>query len=358
MTKAAMPQSEEAMRRHLMAEPPGGHGMDSADMPMATMRSRHNAMHERGAGHEHGSMMSAEPSSLKYVTGPITKADAGGFEATISTPRVDKDGESVDPMGLTNRDEYLTNPLVYWSHEWAFDPSAEPIGKATRLDVSKSGIDSAAVFAPTAKAQNVRALVLGGFVRKTSIGFDPIRMESIKGVPTHVEWALREWSVVPMPANTDATITGVKSALRWFADQIADEAVETDLDRIDVTLSAAAVEAIVKATIADHLILTTDIDEGRTSLLEKSGRRLLVIRRRRTATLKAAWSSSYITALPDSAFACVDSAGRHYPHHNAEGSLDMPHLRAAMSRIGDPSNTQCGKGHLMAHARSSGMGDR
>jgi len=44
--------------------------------------------------------------------------------------------------------------------------------------------------------------------------------ETIKGTPTHVEWALREWSVVPMPANTDATITGVKSALRWFAEEL------------------------------------------------------------------------------------------------------------------------------------------
>jgi len=287
---------------------------------------------------------------LKYVTGPITKADAGGFEATISTPRVDKDGEIVDPMGLTNRADYLSNPLVYWSHEWAFDPSAEPIGKATRLDVSKGGIDSAAVFAPTPKAQNVRALVLGGFVRKTSIGFDPIRMESIKGVPTHVEWALREWSVVPMPANTDATITGVKSALMWLADGIAETEDEPEPNVVTVKLDASEL-----LTALDRLTLATD---GSAVQVRDKGRVIATIRKRRTATVKAAWSSSYITALPDSAFACIDSAGRHYPHHNAEGSLDMPHLRAAMSRIGDPSNTQCGKGHLMAHARSSGMGDR
>jgi len=286
MLKAAMPQSEEAMRRHLTAEPPAGHGMDGADMPMGEMRRRHSSMHERGAGHEHGSMMSDAPSSLKYVTGPITKADAGGFEATISTPRVDKDGEVVDPMGLTNRADYLSNPLVYWSHEWAFDPSAEPIGKATRLDVSKSGIDSAAVFAPTPKAQNVRALVLGGFVRKTSIGFDPIRMETIKGIPTHTKWALREWSVVPMPANTDATITGVKSALRWWADQIA-EPEETDPDRVTVTMSASDVEALVKATVADQLSLTTDTPN--VVRLRDGTRVIASIRKRRVASFSDPW---------------------------------------------------------------------
>ena len=70
---------------------------------------------------------------------------------------------------------------------------------------------------------------------------------------------------------------------------------------------------------------------------------------------KTAWSSSYITALPDSAFACVDSEGRHYPHHNAQGSLDLPHLRNALSRLGQAGTTSCGADHLRAHARAAGM---
>lgn len=73
---------------------------------------------------------------------------------------------------------------------------------------------------------------------------------------------------------------------------------------------------------------------------------------------KAVWSAAYINDLPDSAFACIDSSGRHYPHHDASGSLDLPHLRAALSRVADPGNAQCGKGHLEAHARAEGMGDR
>ena len=72
---------------------------------------------------------------------------------------------------------------------------------------------------------------------------------------------------------------------------------------------------------------------------------------------KAAWSSAYITALPDSAFACIDSSGRHYPHHDASGNVDLPHLRAALSRLGSPDNTQCGAAHLRAHAKALGVGD-
>lgn len=70
----------------------------------------------------------------------------------------------------------------------------------------------------------------------------------------------------------------------------------------------------------------------------------------------AEWSTSYVNDLPDSAFACPEQ--RKYPHHDASGKLDLPHLRAALSRVGDPSNEQCGKAHLEAHARSERMGER
>lgn len=71
---------------------------------------------------------------------------------------------------------------------------------------------------------------------------------------------------------------------------------------------------------------------------------------------KATWSYQYQKELPDSAFACVQGTQRFYPHHDKSGALDKPHLRAALSRVGDPNNEQCGKGHLEAHARDVGMG--
>lgn len=70
----------------------------------------------------------------------------------------------------------------------------------------------------------------------------------------------------------------------------------------------------------------------------------------------ASWSTAYINDLPDSAFACVRGSDRFYPHHDASGALDLPHLRAALSRIGDPSNEQCGKAHLEAHAEAADIG--
>lgn len=67
-------------------------------------------------------------------------------------------------------------------------------------------------------------------------------------------------------------------------------------------------------------------------------------------------------ALPDSAFACVEGSGdtktRLYPHHNADGSIDLPHLRNALARVADQSNSSCGKSHLEAHAAELKLGDR
>jgi cation transport regulator ChaB len=74
------------------------------------------------------------------------------------------------------------------------------------------------------------------------------------------------------------------------------------------------------------------------------------------AETKAVLDTAAREALPDSAYACPEK--RLYPHHHRDGSLDLVHLRAALSRIGDTSNDQCGKAHLEAHAEAAGIGDR
>ena len=72
---------------------------------------------------------------------------------------------------------------------------------------------------------------------------------------------------------------------------------------------------------------------------------------------RATWTTAYINDLPDSAFACIDAAGRHYPHHDAGGKLDLPHLRNALSRVAQEATTSCGRGHLEDHAEAADIGD-
>lgn len=80
----------------------------------------------------------------------------------------------------------------------------------------------------------------------------------------------------------------------------------------------------------------------------------------------AEWDTAYINDLPDSAFACIDAGGekdeegktvprslRHYPHHNASGEVDRPHLDNARARVAQAGTTSCGADHLAAHAAAT-----
>lgn len=78
----------------------------------------------------------------------------------------------------------------------------------------------------------------------------------------------------------------------------------------------------------------------------------------------AEWSRAYIARLPDSAFAGVETAPdgrkvRHLPHHDESGAVDLAHLRAARSRLGqvrwvDPVNEEIARQHLEEHWREAG----
>jgi HK97 family phage prohead protease len=74
---------------------------------------------------------------------------------------------------------------------------------------------------------------------------------------------------------------------------------------------------------------------------------------------RAEWSTAYINALPDSAFACIDAGGtkdaegrttprslRHYPHHDANGKVDPAHLANARARVEQSGTAACGRSHL------------
>ncbi|MDH5690060.1 MAG: hypothetical protein OEY81_01345, partial [Candidatus Bathyarchaeota archaeon] len=81
---------------------------------------------------------------------------------------------------------------------------------------------------------------------------------------------------------------------------------------------------------------------------------------------EAEWPPEYINDLPDSAFAVIASGGekddqgktvprtlRKLPHHNAQGNLDLPHLRAALARMNqiEGASQADAKKHLCGHAR-------
>ena len=77
------------------------------------------------------------------------------------------------------------------------------------------------------------------------------------------------------------------------------------------------------------------------------------------------WSRAYVGALPDEAFAVVHvrpdrTKSRHLPHHDADGRVDVPHLRSALARLGqvhweDPADAERARQHLLAHQETLGI---
>ena len=73
------------------------------------------------------------------------------------------------------------------------------------------------------------------------------------------------------------------------------------------------------------------------------------------------WSRARIDRLPDSAFAFVEITEdsmrlRHLPHHDERGAVDVPHLKSALSRIGQvrwlyPESEAAARRHLEEHLR-------
>ena len=88
----------------------------------------------------------------------------------------------------------------------------------------------------------------------------------------------------------------------------------------------------------------------------------------------AEWDTAYINDLPDSAFAVISAGGkkddegktvprslRHLPYKNANGDIDLPHLRNALSRLSQTSISPAEKtkAHaiLIKAAKTAGIGD-
>ena len=74
------------------------------------------------------------------------------------------------------------------------------------------------------------------------------------------------------------------------------------------------------------------------------------------------WSRARIDRLPDSAFAFIEITEdstrlRHLPHHDERGAVDVPHLKSALSRIGQvrwlyPESEAAARRHLEEHRQA------
>lgn len=132
---------------------------------------------------------------------------------TISTASVDRMGDTiaVDGWRLEN---FRANPIVQYAH----DSGSLPVGKALQTWIEGGKLKSIVQFDNDRFAQRVAAMVKGGTLRASSVGFSPGQWDfsQDKARPFGIDFKsgheLLEWSIVNIPANPDALLQSTSAA--------------------------------------------------------------------------------------------------------------------------------------------------
>lgn len=151
----------------------------------------------------------------------IEFASDAGLEAkrqirvTAASGKADRSGDIVSVKGI-ELDNFRKNPIILWSH----DHYGLPIAKAVEMSVVNGKLEMLLEFATKEMyefADTVYKLVKGGFLKGVSIGARVLEAEWIVNEDEEIigrkfnRLELLELSVVPIPADSKALITAVKS---------------------------------------------------------------------------------------------------------------------------------------------------
>jgi len=128
------------------------------------------------------------------------------FTADISNDGEDRDKDVIN-VGGWKLGNYKKNPVVLWQHR----RDLPPIARSIDIRVSGSRLVATMEFPPEGAsplADEIHNLVAAGFLHSTSVGFMPIRSvyNAERGGHDILEAELLEWSIVNVPANSEATI--------------------------------------------------------------------------------------------------------------------------------------------------------
>lgn len=150
--------------------------------------------------------------ALLNVKGIVEKSDEWVIEGIASTPKTDRMGDIVEPLGAKFK---LPMPLL-WQHN-----SSQPVGRVEFARPTAKGIPYTAHLPKIAEAGTLKDRVDEAvqsikyrLVAAVSIGFRGVAgaVENLKeGGLRFKEWEWLELSLVTIPANAEATITSIKS---------------------------------------------------------------------------------------------------------------------------------------------------
>lgn len=151
--------------------------------------------------------------TLATQSQPYVDESAMSAKATINTPREDREGDIILPMGV-QLDNYRANPVVLWEH--GLGSIDRPIAKCVTpegdlaLTITEDEITAISYFSEKCiESLQVFHLIAEGLVRATSVRAEPIKSfahktkDGVMGLTLEV-WDLVEWSWGCMGVNPDA----------------------------------------------------------------------------------------------------------------------------------------------------------
>lgn len=131
---------------------------------------------------------------------------AGTFEAILSAPTLDRDGEVIDARAFHPLPDHIPIDIDHGMSTASIVGSGTPYYDGDTLMFRGS-------FASTALGQEVRTLVTEGHVRKMSVAFrQAVREVDEKTGQTHIRSGeLLNAAIVPIPSNREASILVAKA---------------------------------------------------------------------------------------------------------------------------------------------------
>jgi phage head maturation protease len=323
---------------------------------------------------------------LKAAT---TATDEGTFEAVISTSSVDREKDVVSPAGMVRALQKWAAtgkkiPLA-WNHSGAADQQVGWVDPESVKQVGSEVVASGYIDQSTATGEHVWRLAKSGTLG-FSFGYLILKGSGRKGGGRNIdELDVFEITATTTPMNNDTRVLGWKAdvpmvqllnamlgmankfidqeddpddiaAMRQIADRLktlgAAEATEPDDSTEDMgkalrkRADAIALEHAAGETTSTKTAPAPDLPEGAGWLFPETE-----LDAARAGEIKAAWTTAFITALPDSSFLHVTDTGNRFPVKDDAGQVDVPHLRSALKRIPRSDLPQNVKDELTAKAQ-------
>lgn len=174
---------------------------------------------------------------IKATTDEEGIAD-GMFEAILSAPTLDRDGEVIDALAFEPLPEHLTIDIDHGMTVGTTVGSGTPYYEDGVLKFRGT-------FSSIPRAQEVRTLVTEGHIRKMSVAFmNALRETDPDDERPHIRRAeLLNAAIVPIPSNREASILAAKA----LASEVHQRALEDEAPTIsadpDPELAAAPAAA-------------------------------------------------------------------------------------------------------------------